>query len=165
VKQSAGRQCQIEKARMGLALKHPRLFGGKATMKAIRRPHGSNTACCVPSVLRSAALSQQPRLHPEKASRWIDVLELPQTRGPSGRQQRCGAPGVERSGPETALDRALPARDDPDFESKAADIIGLYLIFCGKNGRTEGIATAYCRNLLRRLCSCVESRHSTWRQP
>ena len=46
----------------------------------------------------------------EKASRWIDALELPQTRGPSGRQQRCGAPGVERSGPETASGRALPGQ-------------------------------------------------------
>ena len=70
-----------------------------------------------PAAERSDARLARPDSgrHPEKASRWIDALELPQTRGPSGRQQRCGAPGVERSGPETASERALPGQRRSGF--------------------------------------------------
>ena len=42
-----------------------------------------------PSVLTPALHARILARHSEKASRWIDALELPQTRGPSGRQQRC----------------------------------------------------------------------------
>ncbi|MGO9402261.1 MAG: helix-turn-helix domain-containing protein [Terriglobales bacterium] len=39
-----------------------------------------------PSVLTPALRARRGSgRHPEKASRWIDALELPQTRGPSGR--------------------------------------------------------------------------------
>jgi hypothetical protein len=59
--------------------------------------------------------------------RWIDALELSETRGQSGSQQDV----VHRAWKEAGLkphriERYL-ASDDPDFESKAADILGLYV--------------------------------------
>jgi transposase len=51
-------------------------------------------------------------------------LELPETRDGSGYQQGFGAPGVAVK--PHHLERYL-ASNDPDFEKKAADIIGLYL--------------------------------------
>jgi hypothetical protein len=52
---------------------------------------------------------------------------LPQIGGRAGRQQGRGASSLERSWPKPhRLERYL-ASDDPEFESKAAEILGLYL--------------------------------------
>jgi hypothetical protein len=65
--------------------------------------------------------------HPQETQRRFHPLELPQTGDRAGSQQRRGASGLERSRSQPhRLERYL-ASDDPEFESKAADIIGLYL--------------------------------------
>ena len=61
------------------------------------------------------------------AERWGDALEHAQTRRSLGRQPHDGGTSVAQARPEAASIERYIASNDPDFETKAADIIGLYL--------------------------------------
>ena len=63
----------------------------------------------------------------QTAQGWFHAVELPQARRGVGRQQGCRPRVWKEAGLKPhRLDRYM-ASDDPDFETKAADIIGLYL--------------------------------------
>ena len=71
--------------------------------------------------------SPHPIGHPQETQRWFYPLELPQAGGLPGHQQRCRTSrlGKKLASSPTKLRRYM-ASDDPDFERKAADIIGLF---------------------------------------
>jgi hypothetical protein len=76
----------------------------------------------------SGTASQDFLGYPEKAEGWLYPLELPEARLDTGRQQGRYPSRMKRGWFEAAsLWERYMASDDPEFESKAADIIRLYL--------------------------------------
>jgi hypothetical protein len=68
-----------------------------------------------------------PVCHPQTAEGRFHSLELPQAGRGTRRQQACRPSRLEGSRAEAASAERYLVSDDPDFETKAADIIGLYL--------------------------------------
>ena len=66
--------------------------------------------------------------YPGKSSRWIDALELPQLAAHLGVSKDVVHRAWKKAGLKPHRIERYLASDDPDFESKGADIIGLYLI-------------------------------------
>ena len=63
----------------------------------------------------------------QEAYRRLDALEHEATGQEAGCTSHEGGPGVERYGIQPHRIQRYMASNDPDFEKKAADVIGLYL--------------------------------------
>ena len=77
--------------------------------------------------------------HPQETQRRFHPLELPQTGDRAGSQQRRGASGLERSGPETPSPGALLGQRRSRVRTQS-----------GRHYRPVSAASAACRRVLRR---------------
>jgi hypothetical protein len=80
--------------------------------------------------LIQAIRGERPRCsvgNPQTAQGWLHSLELPQARRGARCQQRCSASRLEGAGLKPNRLERYMASDDPEFETKAADFLGLYL--------------------------------------
>src|SRR5208337_3306096 len=75
----------------------------------------------------AGAGGQDSSVDPQTCTGWFDALEQPQVGPTPGRQPMMVARVWQRAGLKPHRIERYMASDDPDFETKAADIIGLYV--------------------------------------